>query len=236
MLGIVGGIAPGSTIEYYRRFIEGYRARTGGAYPSFLITSIDLPHMLSLVEANNRSEAVAFLGGEVKRLATAGADVALFASNTPHLFFREIQAVSPIPLISIVEAVKSAAKARGLRRLGLLGTRFIMESGMYQQVFAESAIEVVTPQAADIESIHARYMSELVVARFEEPTRRLFRDVIKRLRVGKQIDGVILGGTEIPLLIPDASFNGLPLLDTTQIHVDRAIDVVLQGAARGEEA
>jgi hypothetical protein len=123
MLGIVGGIAPPSTIEYYRRFIDGYRERTGGAYPPLLITSIDLRRMLSLVEADDRTGAVAFLAGEVKRLAGAGADVALFASNTPHRFFREVEAVAPIRLISIVEAARDAAKARGLRRVGLLGAR-----------------------------------------------------------------------------------------------------------------
>lgn len=227
MLGIVGGTAPPSTIEYYRRFIDGYRARSGGAYPSLLITSIDLRRLLSLVEANDRSGAVAFLGGEVRRLASAGAEVALFASNTPHLFFGEIEAASPIPLISIVDAVRAAAKARGLQRVGLLGTRFTMESGIYQRAFADAAIAVVTPQPTDIDIIHAKYMSELAVARFEEPTRQVFRDVIERLKQTEGIDAVILGGTEIPLLLPEDSYDGLPMLDTTQIHVDRAIEVAM---------
>jgi aspartate racemase len=170
---------------------------------------------------------VAFLAGEVKRLADAGAEVALFASNMPHLFFREIETLAPIRLISIVDAARAAAKARGLRRVGLLGTRFTMESGIYHQVFAEASIAVVIPEPADIERIHVKYMSELVVGRFEEPTRQMFRDAIDRLKSAEGIDGVILGGTEIPLLLPDATYNGLPMLDTTQTHVNRALDVVL---------
>jgi aspartate racemase len=146
-LGIIGGIGPESTIEYYRLLIAGYRERIpNGSYPLLLINSIDVNKMLALVAEARREELVEYLLDNVFQLARAGAEFALLAANTPHIAFRELAARSPIPLLSIVKATCDFAKAQGLRRLGLFGTRFTMQAGFYQEACAQVGIEVVTPE------------------------------------------------------------------------------------------
>jgi aspartate racemase len=228
ILGIVGGIAPGSTVEYYRLIVERYRARRGdGSYPHLLVDSIDLRHFLDLVGAGDRAPLVEHLVEEVERLARAGAGVALFASNTPHLVFDEVKRRSPLPLISIVEAAAEAAAARGYRRVGLLGTRFTMEGGFYAPAFGHHGITVVTPDPGDRGYVHARYFDELVQNVFREETRQGMIAVMHRLRDEEGIEAVVLGGTELPPLFRQAPPVDLPLLDTTAIHVEAAVDRLL---------
>ena len=155
-LGIVGGIAPESTIDYYRRLIAAYRARSGGDNPHLLINSIDVNHLLALAGAGQLDAMADYLSEAVAALARAGASVALFASNTPHLVFDEVQRRSPIRLISIVEAAGAAAKAMGLCQVGLLGTRFTMQAAFYPAVFVRHGIAVVPPAADEQELVHTR--------------------------------------------------------------------------------
>lgn len=226
-LGIVGGIAPASTIDYYRLFIEGYRRlRPDGSYPPLVINSIDLQCFLSLV-AGDRAGLIGYLLAELDRLAAAGAGVALFASNTPHLVFDDLVPSSPLPLVSIVEAAAREAERRGHRRLGLLGTRFTMEGGFYPTVFARHGLSVVTPPPDDREYVHTRYFAELANGQFRAETRAGFEAVVARMHSAHGIDGVILGGTEIPLLFREASDLAVPHLDTTAIHVAAALEAVL---------
>jgi aspartate racemase len=227
IVGIVGGIAPESTIDYYRRIVAGYRGRGGRGYPRIVIDSIDLETMLPMVEGRRLLELVGYLGGEIERLARAGATFGLFASNTPHLVFDELAERSPIPLVSIVEAACRAAKARGLTRLGLLGTRSTMQGSFYPAVFAAAGIAVVAPPQADQEFAHTKYFTELVAGRFLAETRQGFFALIERLRAHEGIDGVILGGTELPLILKDGDLPGLPFLDTTGIHVDEVVTRLL---------
>src|SRR5215813_13750853 len=134
-VGIIGGIGPGSTIEYYRLIIDGYKERKkDGSYPPILINSIDLKKMLDLAGSNQLVELTEFLLAEVKKLAVSEADFGLFASNTPHIVFDEIRPKSPIPLISIVESAVEAVQHLGLKRVGLIGTRFTMEGTFYSKV------------------------------------------------------------------------------------------------------
>jgi aspartate racemase len=127
-LGIIGGIAPASTVEYYQLLIATYREQVhDGSYPAILINSIDLSRLVSLVTGNRLDELAVYLRAELERLALAGADFGLLASNTPHIVFDELSRTSPIPLISIVEAACDVTLALGLRTVGLLGTRYTME-------------------------------------------------------------------------------------------------------------
>ena len=128
LIGIIGGTGPESTIDYYRLFIGVYQERhPDGSYPPLLINSIDLTKMLSFIGTNDLSGLTTYLLQEIRRLAQAGAELGLLASNTPHIVFEELQAVSPVPLISIVETTCQAAKSQQLRRVGLFGTRFTMQ-------------------------------------------------------------------------------------------------------------
>ena len=134
-LGIVGGIAPESTIDYYRRIIALYRERTrDGSYPPIVITSIDMKRMLDLIDAGKLPEVTEYLLIEILRLAKAGADVGMLASSTPHLVFDDLRRRSPIPLVSIVEAACDAARSLGIGRVGLFGTRFTMQARFYPEV------------------------------------------------------------------------------------------------------
>ena len=227
-LGIIGGIAPASTIEYYRLIVATYRARQpDGSGPPVIINSIDLQTMLRLIAADALDELVAYLTAEVEKLAQAGCEIGLFASNPPHIVFDALQRHSPIPLISIVDATYDGAHAMGLRRVGLLGTRFTMQGTAYPKVFTPRGIAVIVPEEADLEYVHARYMGELARGEFRDETRRGMLDVIARLRERQGVDAVVLGGTELPLLLRDVGDVGVPLLDTGRIHVEAAVERML---------
>lgn len=231
-LGIIGGIAPESTIQYYRLIVAAYREqRADGAYPSIIINSIDLKRLLDLAAGERLAELTEYLLRELERLARAGADVALFASNTPHLVFEEVRSRAPIPLISIVEAACAAAEAQGLTRVGLLGTRFTMQARFYPDVFARAGISVVAPDADEQRWVHDRYVNELIPAIFRSETRERMLALVARMKARDGIEGVILGGTELPLLLQDARARGIPLLDTTRIHADRAVAHLLAPGA-----
>ncbi|MDA7980240.1 MAG: amino acid racemase [Pirellulales bacterium] len=224
ILGIIGGIAPGSTVDYYELLIERYRAACpDGGYPQLVINSINLEQLLQLVAADEHDTLIEFLTIEIQRLAQAGADMALFASNTPHLVFDAVAARAPIPLISIVEVTARATAAQQLTHVGLVGTRFTMEGGFYQDVFHRLGIQVTTPGDSERAWIHERYLGELVNGEFRTETRGKFREIILRMRDDVGIDGIVLGGTEIPLLLRGEDLGELTTLDTTSLHVDEAI-------------
>ena len=136
-LGIIGGIGPESTIDYYQSIIQVFRTRKPGAgYPPLLINSINLDKLRAFVEAGDFRALVEYLLGELRKLQRAGVDFALVAANTPHLVFDDLQRASPLPLLSIVEATRDAARARGMKRLALFGTRFTMQARFYPDVFS----------------------------------------------------------------------------------------------------
>ena len=227
-LGIVGGIAPPSTIEYYRTLFAVYQARRpDGSAPLVIINSIDNQTMLRLIAADALAEVTSYLSAEVETLARAGAEIGLFASNTPHIVFDRLQERSPIPLISIVHTALDAAATLNLTRVGLLGTRFTMEGQAYPRVFARAGITVVSPDADDLEYVHAKYMGELVRGVYLPETRAGLLAVVDRLRARHGIDGVILGGTELPLILHDLDDVGIPFLDTGRIHVEAAVERML---------
>jgi aspartate racemase len=227
LLGIIGGIAPESTIEYYRSIVAAYRRRRPGAgYPHILIDSIDLDRLLALVGAGELEALTAWLCDELGRLERAGARIALLASNTPHIVFEELRRRSPVPLISIVEAAAGEAAAAGMKRVGLFGTRFTMRGGFYPAAFARFGIEVVLPDDADLDLVHEKYVTELIEGVFLPETRKAFLAVVERMRRKSAIDGVILGGTELPLLLRGVE-SAVSLLDTSRIHAERAVAEML---------
>src|SRR5438094_1968325 len=145
-LGIIGGLGPESTVDYYQRIIALYRERTGdGSYPEFIINSVDLKKGLDFMDANDLTGMADYLLQGVGKLARAGANFGLISANTPHIVFDEVASKSPIPLISIVEATCAAAKARKLKRLALLGTRYNMQGTFYPKVFSREGVELVQP-------------------------------------------------------------------------------------------
>jgi aspartate racemase len=228
-VGIIGGIAPESTIAYYRLILAAYREhRPDGSYPSIVINSIDMTKMLDLVAAGELDRLAEYLLDEVRKLARAGADFALLASNTPHIAFERVRRQSPIPLISIVESACQAADKLGLKRVGLFGTRFTMQGQFYPEVFSRQGIAIAVPDPSDQAYIHEKYMSELVRAVFLPETRAGLLAIVDRLKEQKGIQGLILGGTELSLLLPESRAGGVPVLDTTQTHVSAVVAELLK--------
>lgn len=227
-VGIIGGIAPESTIQYYRLIIKFYREqKNDGSYPPILINSIDMKTMLDLIGVNKLSNVTDYLVGEVKKLYAAGANFGLLASNTPHIVFPEIQRQSPIPLISIVEATCLAAQSLGVRKVGLFGTRFTMQGKFYSEEFSKHGIALVVPDAETQAYIHEKYMSELVNGIFLPETRERLFAIVSELQKQQRIEALILGGTELPLIMNDVNEQAIPFLDTTKIHVEQAVTKML---------
>jgi aspartate racemase len=224
MLGIVGGIAPESTIDYYRSIIASYRRqKNDGSYPRILINSIDLTHMIGLIGAGEIGAVTELMIESVQQLARGGADFALFASNTPHLVYDDVARAVPIPMISIVEETCRAAQTLRVHRLGLFGTRFTMQASFYPNVFSASQMTVIAPTPEEQAFIHEKYMGELVLGVFRDETREQLAAIIAAMKARHDIDAVILGGTELPLILKEPEYGGVTVLDTTRIHVESAV-------------
>lgn len=227
IVGLVGGLGPESTVDYYRRIIERWQETEPATTPPIVIDSLDPTKALRLV-ASDRAAFVVYIFGSIRRLEGAGVDFIAITANTPHLAFDELAAQASVPMLSIVEVCAEEARRRGLRRLLLLGTRFTMEAEFYPSVLARHGLEVVKPDEPDRIWIHARYVDQLLKGDFRDETRGEFVALIERIRDARGVDGVILGGTELPLLLRAQAAAGLPVLDTTELHV-RAIVWRLRG-------
>jgi aspartate racemase len=221
--GLVGGLGPESTIDYYRRIIGAWQRRHPGSAPSLVIDSLDVQRGLRLVETD-RAGLIAYLLESLRRLAGAGVDFAALTANTPHLVFDELAAQSRVPLVSIVEVCAKAARERGLHRPVLLGTRFTMEAPFYRSTFAKYGMEVLVPDPEDRAWVHTCYTQELLAGDFRDATRDRFVQLIGALHRRADVDGVILGGTELPLLLREPVIAGLPALDTTALHVEAIVE------------
>jgi aspartate racemase len=223
-VGIIGGIGPESTIEYYRLIIAAYRERqTDGSYPSIIINSINLTILLGLIMANELDKATDHLVNEVQKLARAGADFGVIAAGTPHIVFDEVRKRSAIPLISIVEAAGEAAVRLKLKKLALFGTRFTMQGRFYPDAFAKAGITLVAPEANEQTYIHDKYMNDLVNGIILPETREHLLAILDKLKERDGVEGLILGGTELSLILRDTDHNGMPILDTTRIHAERIV-------------
>ena len=227
-LGIVGGIGPESTIEYYRFIVEGYRARVpDGSAPHLIIDSLDVNRGLAMLDANDLAGLTNYLSTSMDRLARAGAAIALMAANTPHLVFDEVQKRASIPMLSIVQAACDHARGLGLKRLGLLGTGFTMRARFYPDALARAGLELITPREDEQAFLHDKYIHELLKNEFLPETRRALIGIADRMRKDDGIEALLLAGTELPLILRGAEPEGLSFLDTTLIHVAAAIDAII---------
>ena len=225
---MIGGLGPESTIDYYQKIIAIYRKRTrDGHYPEFIVVSIDLRRGLDFMDANELSGMADYLLEAIGKLARAGADFTIISANTPHIVFDDVARRSPIPLISIVEATCATAKARNLKRLALFGTGYTMQANFYPKVFSREGITLLVPGREDQDYLHEKYFSELVSGKFLPETRAGLIAIVDRMKAKSGIDGVILAGTELPLILRDAEHNGIPFVDTTRIHCEAAVAEML---------
>ena len=222
-LGLIGGTGPESTIEYYRLLIAKYRELADGNSPSLIINSVNIKPLLEWMTAGELSKVTDYLAGEFEKLHQAGADFAALTANTPHIVFDELQQRSAMPLISIVEATRDHVQQSGFKTVALFGTRFTMQASFYPEVFARTGIKLITPNDDEQNYIHEIYLGELLKDVFRPETRVKLLAIADAMHSRDGIEAVILGGTELPLLLREPDHNGMPLLDTTRIHVDRLI-------------
>ncbi len=213
---------------YYRGIIKEYQSRTAGSSaPSFIINSIDLPRMLRLFEANQQDELTTYLAEEIIRLQRAGVSFGAVAAVTPHLVFDRLRNAVSLPLLSIVDVTCGAAKARNLRRLALFGSRYTMQASFFPEAPSAAGLRIVTPGPQDQEYIHSIYLGELVKGIVRDETRDRLLSIVSRLKAEEGIDAVILGGTELSLILSLPPRDGVTFLDSTQLHVEAIVDTLL---------
>jgi len=226
-LGLIGGTGPESTIDYYRLLVAEYRKQADGSSPPLIINSVDLKRMIAFMNARAFGEVADYLVSEFEKLQKAGVDFAALTANTPHIVFEEIQERTALPLISIVEATCERAQALGLKTVGLFGTRFTMEEAFYPKVFSPTSVNLVIPNDQERAYIHEIYFGELLKDVFLPETRTKLLAIADAMKARHDIEALILGGTELPLLLRAEEHNGIQLLDTTRIHVDRLVKEML---------
>ena len=163
----------------------------------------------------------------IKNLTTSGADIIALSANTPHIVFDRLQNISMVPLVSIVEATCNEAIRLNIHKLGLLGTIFTMTEDFFKKPFYNSNIEIITPTAEEMEYIDLKISSELEFGVIKEETLQGFQKIIKRMQQEDSIEAVILGCTELPLLLND-EVSPIPCLDTMKIHIQLLIDLIVE--------
>jgi aspartate racemase len=225
---MIGGLGPESTLDYYRLIIEEYRKKVkDDSYPEILINSMDITKLLNMVDNGEWDNLVDWLVKGIEALHLAGADFGFISANTPHIVFEKVKELSPIPLISIVEESCKRAEHLKIKKIGLIGTKFTMQSSFFKEVFDKSNITIIVPEEQEQAYIHHKLMSEIEHGRFYDETRNGLLDIVKRMINEENIDGLILGCTELPLILTKDEF-GIPFLNTTKIHVESIIKSCLR--------
>ncbi len=226
-LGLVGGIGPESTIDYYRGIIAGYRQRLAqDTYPQMVIDSLNLKEMYTLSSTQQWDKFADRIIDSLKNLSAAGAEFAAIGANTAHIVFDEVNSRSPVPLVSLVEATCQYAQAEGCKRVVVLGTAFTMSSGLYTDALAKFGIDAFVPDKEQQQVIHniifPNLQAGIVLQEEKEAMLRIASQMIK----ATDADALVLGCTELPLIIKEGDLDTL-LLDTTQIHIEAILDYML---------
>ncbi|WP_321476445.1 amino acid racemase [uncultured Paludibaculum sp.] len=222
-IGILGGLSPESTVAYYEHITRGYvRAHGDFGYPEILIYSVNFQQYVDWQHQNRWHEAADAMAASLNALHRAGADFGLISTNTMHIVFDEVQAAVDMPLISIVETTARAIERAGVRKVGLLGTVFTMREAFFREGLQRTGVEALVPAEADQLRLSDIIYQELCRGEIREESRQVFQMVIADLR-RRGAEGVVLGCTEIPLLIQSKDCD-LPLFDTTVLHAQRALE------------
>jgi aspartate racemase len=222
VIGLIGGMSWESTVPYYRQINEVVRERRGGLHSAKIILySVDFHEIEQLQRAGDWDAAGARMAAAAKSLVAAGAEVLVLCTNTMHQVAPAIEAAVNIPLLHIADPTGEAIQAAGLSTVGLLGTRFTMEQDFYKERLRQKhGLAVIVPQAAQREQVHRVIYEELCLGKIEPTSRELYRVVMADL-VAQGAQAIILGCTEISLLV-GADDAVVPLFDTTSIHARRA--------------
>lgn len=227
-LGLVGGMGPESTIPYYHDIVYGVQKKTGKQFfPNLTIESVNVFEVLNFCKEEEYDKLTDYLLKAINSLAQSGADFGALSANTPHIVFDRLKEKSPIPLISIVEAACEEAERRGLHKIGLLGTVFTMTGDFFKKPFLKKGIEIVTPNNSNMQFINDKISSELELGIVKDETLKEFQKIIQRMKDENDIQAVILGCTELPLLLNDTN-SPVACLDTMRIHIDSIVNNIIE--------
>lgn len=222
-LGLVGGIGPESTLDYYKGIIVRYREKVPiDSYPQMIIDSIDLAEMYAYASDKRWEPFTDRLVESIENLAAGGAELAAMAANTAHIVFAEVSRRSPLPLISIVEETCRYAQAKACKSVVVFGTAFTMSSGLYTEAFARYGINAFVPAAEEQAAIHNIIFPNLQEGIVLTEDKQTILQIAKRMIAETGADALILGCTELPLIIKESDLDVL-VLDTTQIHIDSIV-------------
>lgn len=227
-LGLVGGMGPESTIPYYHDIVYGVHEKLGGdVFPELTIESVNIFKMLEYFKQEDYDGLTGYLMNAVNHLIQGGADLVALSANTPHIVFDRLQELSAVPLVSIIEATRDEAVRIGYQKIGLLGTIFTMKGDFFRKPFEESGIEIITPTDEEMAYLNQKIISELELGIVKEDTLRDFQKVIRRMQEENGIEAIILGCTELPLLLSDET-SPVPCLDTMKIHIQTLVEKILE--------
>ncbi|MBN1250309.1 MAG: aspartate/glutamate racemase family protein [Anaerolineae bacterium] len=226
-IGILGGMSPESTVAYYETITRTYTRRYGTyGYPEILIYSVSFQPYVDWPNQGRWDLVAAGLAEAAQRLEQAGADFVVIATNTMHIVVDDVRAAISIPVLSLLDVVGEAISERGFTTVGLLGTAFTMSHPLYQTALAPRGIEVLVPSGEDQALVHRVIYDELVAGEIRASSRDSYVEVVGRL-IDRGAQGVILGCTEIPLLISPSDVS-VPLFDTTRLHAEAALRFALE--------
>jgi len=230
-LGLVGGLGPMSTLMYYRDIHDKYRDNTVqspicGDNPPMIIDSLDLAVAYDMVSRKDWDTLAEWLTASIKRLHGAGAEFAAIAANTAHIVFDEVQAASPIPVIGIVDETCKFAKAKGCEKVIVFGTGFTMASGMYEKACAKYGVKAIVPTPEDQDAIHHIIFPNLEAGIVLPEDKVRILGIAKKMLSEEGADALILGCTELPLIIEEGDLD-TRLIDTTVVHIDAIVKEII---------
>lgn len=227
-LGLVGGMGPESTIPYYHDIVYGVQKEVGkDFFPNLTIESVNVFEVLQLCKDENYDELVTYLMRAINNLIKSGADFVALSANTPHIVFDRLKMKSSVPLVSIIEATRDEAIRLNMKKIGLLGTIFTMTGEFFKKPFEDSNIEIVVPTEEEMEFVNHKIGAELELGIVKEDTLESFQAIIERMKKENGIEAIILGCTELPLLLND-EVSPVPCLDTMKIHIKTLVDMIAE--------
>jgi aspartate racemase len=226
-IGLIGGMSWESTAVYYRIINEEMQRRLGGLHSAkCLLYSVNFSEIEHMQATGEWEKAGELLGEAAHALEKAGADFIVICTNTMHKVFNKIQEKVTLPILHIVDATATKIKSGGIRKVGLLGTKYTMEQEFYIERLRSNNLEVIVPEAEEREVINTIIFEELCLGKIQPSSKEYYKQVIQRLAEAGA-EGIILGCTEIGLLIKPEDV-GLPLFDTSEIHAIEAVNTALK--------
>ncbi|WP_181217216.1 aspartate/glutamate racemase family protein [Bacillus subtilis] len=226
-VGIVGGIGPEATVDYYQSIISKFQEEIGSKedLPELFINSINMYKMFNMLTNGETQEVINYLTDAVQKLESVGADFVVMCGNTPHIVFEQIQQKVQVPMISIVEETYLKAHELRLEKIGLIGTKFTIENDFFRKPFIFNNIEMVVPNQSEQEYIHRKIVEELENGIVDTETKTGFLSIINQMIDRDGIQGIVLGCTELPMIIKKEDLN-IHSLNTAEIHINKIIDTI----------